>query len=150
MDRCVTCELISRRDSDQAPLWDSIYRTPYWDVAHANSTDLYGWLVLIARRHIAAIDDLTEDEAIELGRLIREISIALKELTGCIKTYVIQFAEHPEHQHVHFHIVPRMNDLPEHERGVGVFKHLGVPVEQRVSETKMDEIAIGIRRYLQP
>ncbi|SRR5258707_14262126 len=148
MTHCSTCDLIRRRDANLAPLWDNIYRTQYWDVAHCNSTDLYGWLVLVARRHIAALDELTEDEAIEQGSLIRQLSIILKEFTGCLKTYVIQFAEHPDHQHVHFHIVPRMSDLPADQRGPGIFKHLGVPAEQRVSETAMNALALEIRRHL--
>jgi hypothetical protein len=46
---CQTCELIRRRDAGAAPLWDSIYRTPYWDVAHAFNTALPGWVVIVAR-----------------------------------------------------------------------------------------------------
>ena len=33
MSNCETCELIAIRDAGKAPLWDSILRTPYWDVA---------------------------------------------------------------------------------------------------------------------
>jgi len=75
---CKTCELIARRDAGLAPLWDSIHRTTYWDVAHSYDTALPGWLVLVARRHITAVDELTEAEATELGRLIRRTSVALK------------------------------------------------------------------------
>ncbi len=90
---CQTCELIRRRDAGAAPLWDNIYRTPHWDVAHAFNTALPGWIVIVARRHIEAIDQLSEAEVIELGILLRRVSAALSEATGCIKTYVMQFAE---------------------------------------------------------
>ncbi len=148
MNRCYTCELIKRRDAGNAPLWDCIYRTEYWDVAHSYNTALLGWLGLVLRRHITAIDEMTEDEAVELGRLIRRVSVILKALTGCTKTYVVQFAEHVEHPHVHFHIVPRMIDLPEDRRGPNVFKYLGVPEEERVSEAAMNQIASEVRRCL--
>src|SRR5688572_7534615 len=108
MTDCHTCELTKQRDSGDAPLWDNIYRTQYWDVVHCNRTSLLGWLILVARRHIAAVDELSEEEAVELGKLIRQVSTILKQLTGCVKTYVVQFAEAPGHQHVHFHIMPRM------------------------------------------
>lgn len=93
MKTCKTCELIANRDAGTAPLWDCIYRTLLWDVAHCYDTALPGWLVLVARRHIESLDELTDPEAVELGRLIRRTSAALKEITGCLKTYVIQFAE---------------------------------------------------------
>ena len=34
------------------------------------NTSIYGWLILITRRHIAALDEMSEDEAIELGKLL--------------------------------------------------------------------------------
>jgi diadenosine tetraphosphate (Ap4A) HIT family hydrolase len=145
---CNTCERITQRDTGEAPLWDNIHRAHYWDVVHAYNTSLYGWLVLVARRHITAIDELTEDEALELGKLIRLVSIILKELTGCSKTYVIQFAEAAGHPHVHFHIVPRMDDLPTDHRGPNIFKYLGVADEERVSEDAMNQLALQVRQRL--
>jgi len=149
MSYCKTCELTSARDSGKAPLWDCIYRANYWDVAHAYNTALTGWLVLVARRHVAAIDELTPEEAAELGQLLRLVSVALKEATGCQKTYVVQFAEHPEHPHVHFHLIPRMANLPEEMRGPRIFAYLGVAEEERVSETVMNGIAKKVRHVLE-
>lgn len=148
MKQCMTCELVSRRDAGDVPLWDCIRRTQFWDVVHSFNTALPGWLVLVARRHVEAIDELTDDEAVELGRLVRQASIALREVTGCIKTYVIQFAEHQDHPHVHFHIVPRMADQPDNRRSVRIFEYLGVPEEERVSEERMNEIAARVRDIL--
>lgn len=148
MKQCMTCELVSRRNAGDVPLWDCIRRTQFWDVVHSYNTALAGWLVLVARRHVEAIDELTDDEAVELGRLVRQASIALREVTGCIKTYVIQFAEHQDHPHVHFHIVPRMADQPDNRRSVRIFEYLGVPEEERVSEERMNEIAARVRDIL--
>ena len=148
MEHCKSCELIARRDAGNAPLWDCIYRAQSWDVVHSYDTALRGWLVLVARRHIEAIDELTDDEAIELGLLIRRTSVALKEVTGCAKTYVMQFAEAAEHPHVHFHVAPRMADQPQDRQSVGVIGYLGVPEAERVSELARDEIAARIRCLL--
>jgi diadenosine tetraphosphate (Ap4A) HIT family hydrolase len=148
MKICKTCELIERRNQGAAPLWDCIYRTPFWDVAHCFDTALLGWLVLVARRHIASLDELTDPEAVELGRLIHHISSALKEVTGCVKTYALLFAEKPEHQHVHFHMIPRMADLPEEYRGTQISKYSGVPEEERVTPEAMNAIALKIRERL--
>jgi diadenosine tetraphosphate (Ap4A) HIT family hydrolase len=148
MTTCKSCELIARRDEGTAPLWDCIYRTPLWDVAHCYETCLPGWLVLILRRHIESLDELTDLEAVELGRMIRSTSSALKEITGCVKTYVLQFAESPNHPHVHFHIIPRMADQPENRRSTQIFGYLGVPEEERVSQEAMNAIALKVRERL--
>ena len=148
MKLCHTCQLLTRRDAGQAPLWDNIYRAQYWDVVHSYNTSLPGWLVLVVRRHIEAVDSLTDEEATELGRLIRNTSVALKEITGCLKTYVIQFAESPDHPHVHFHVVPRLADQPEDRHSTKIFGYLGVPEEERVSEAAMTEIAGQVREIL--
>ena len=143
-----TCELIASRDTGTAPLWDRIYRASLWDVVHSYDTALPGWLVLVARRHIVSLDELTEPEAIELGQLIRRVSLALKEVTGCLKTYVVQFAEKAEHPHVHVHVIPRMADLPDNRRGTLIFEYLGVPEEKRVSQAMMNAIAAKVRERL--
>lgn len=145
MKTCKTCELIANRNAGIAPLWDCIYRTPFWDVAHSYDTALPGWLVLVARRHIESLDELTDPEAVELGRLIRKVSFALKEVTGCRKTYVIQFADSAEHPHVHFHIIPRMADQPDGRHGTQIFGYLGVPEKERVSQEVMNAIALKVR-----
>jgi diadenosine tetraphosphate (Ap4A) HIT family hydrolase len=145
---CLTCALVQRRDAGHAPLWDNIHRTAHWDLVHSYNTALPGWLVLVSRRHITAIDELTDAEAAELGVLLRRVSAALRQVTGCIKTYVAQFAEQAEHPHVHFHLIPRLANQPDDRRGPRVFAYLGVPNDQRVSDARMDAIAAEIRRFL--
>jgi diadenosine tetraphosphate (Ap4A) HIT family hydrolase len=105
-------------------------------------------LVLIVHCHIASIDELTEEEAGESGLLLRRTSAALKVVTGCVKTYVLQFAEHPEHPHVHFHVVPRMADLPEDRKGTNIFGYFNVPVNEQVSEEEMNRIAEKVKEKL--
>jgi len=146
---CLTCDMVANRDAGTAPLWDNIHRTPYWDVVHAYNAALPGWLVLVLRRHIEALDELTPAEARELGALIRAVSVALKAVVGCQKTYIMQFAEAAEHPHVHVHIVPRMPNLPDDRRGPKSIAYLGVPAAERVSEAVMTDLAVRIRRILQ-
>ena len=148
MDGCRTCELLARRDAGEAPLWDSVVRTPHWDVVHCNDTSLKGWTVLVLRRHVAAVADLGDDEVGTLGPLTRDVSRALHEILGCEKTYLVQFAESPLHRHVHVHVIPRRPNLPEEERGPRVFQHLGVADEARVSEAEMNEFATQLRQRL--
>ena len=145
---CHTCELTAQRDKGEAPLWDNIFRTRYWDVVHSYNTSLPGWLVLVARRHIAAIDEMSEAEAAELGSLLRQVSLSLKLVTGCLKTYVMQFAEHPRHPHVHFHVVPRMKDQPDSHRGPQIMNYLEVAEDEYVDEATMNALGEQIRQTL--
>ena len=147
-DRCKTCEMTRQRRLGNAPLWDNVYQAKFWDVVHAYNSALPGWLVLVLHRHIESVDELTEHEAAELGILIRRVSLSLKRVLGCIKTYVIQFAEARQHPHVHFHIVPRMADQPDDRRSAKIMGYLGVSKEESVSEERMNEICSEIRMSL--
>ena len=148
MAECHTCELTARRDKGEAPLWDNIFRTQYWDLVHSYNTSLPGWLVLVARRHLAAIDEMSAAESAELGVLLQQVSASLKQVTGCQKTYVMQFAEHPQHPHVHFHVVPRLNEQPETHRGPRVMKYLQVAEDEYVTEDVMNALSTQIRQAL--
>ena len=74
--------LIARRDRGEAQAWDCILRTQHWDVVHSYDTSLEGWLVLVARRHVAAVAELTPEEARECGELHRSVSMALRGRRG--------------------------------------------------------------------
>ena len=148
MPECRTCELVARRDAGEAPPWDSIVRTPGWDIVHSYGTAIEGWIVLVVRRHITALAELTDDEASELGPLIKDVSAALHEITGCPKTYVVQFAEHPQHPHVHVHVIPRSGDLPHEQQGPRIFSLLGVADEESVPEARMNEVAARLKPHL--
>jgi len=121
---------------------------PSWDVVRCDSTSLLGWVVLVARRHVAAVADLTDDEASALGPLTRDVSRALHELLGCEKTYVVQFAEHPQHRHVHVHVIPRSSSHPADLRGPRVFQLLGAADADRVPESEMNRLGELLRRRL--
>lgn len=148
MFECGTCERVQQRDEGTAPLWDSIIRSDQWDVVHAYDTSLLGWIVLVPRRHMEAVDELTESEGHELADLLRNVSSFLKRSLGCTKTYIMQFAEHPLHPHVHFHVVPRMPGIPKENMGANVFHYLGVDDESRVPEDEMNRLADQLRQEL--
>lgn len=149
MTTCKSCQLIRRRDSGAAPPWDSIYRSDYWDLAHAYNTSYLGWMVLIARRHIEALDEMTSAEAADLGSLLRDVSLALKHTTGCQKTYIMQFAESSEHPHAHFHIVPRMPDQAPEDLAYRIIRRLGVPLSERCDSAEMNQLALAIDQQLE-
>jgi len=125
-----------------------VIRTDHWRICHSFDASLPGWLVAVPLRHVVAIDELTEDEAAELGPLVRNLSSALRAVVGCEKTYVVQFAEAKDFAHVHFHVVPRMPWFTDEQRGPNIFTFLGAPESNRVPTAEMDRIALAVRGEL--
>ena len=143
----MTCQLTAIRHSQ--PLCERIYEEEHWRVVHAFNTSLPGWLVVIAKRHVASFAELTDEEALSFGPFLHRVSKALQGATGAVKTYTILFAEHPEHPHVHFHVVPRMTDLPEDKKGTGIFSYLGVPETETVPLEARNALAAKLQTLLQ-
>lgn len=130
------------------PLCERIYSEGNWRVVHSYNTALEGWLCLVHERRIATLAEMTEEDAAILGQLIRRVSAAVQNGTGAVKTYVMQFAESAEHAYVHFHIVPRMTDLPADRRGPSSMLYIGVPQEQVVPLERRNAVAAQVRDYL--
>jgi diadenosine tetraphosphate (Ap4A) HIT family hydrolase len=136
--KCISCEQHLRME--ELPLRDRIHLSTHWRLAHAWSS-LAGWLVVISRRHVVELADLTSEEAAELGQILRRASAALRATTGCAKTYIVLFGEQPGFEHLHVHIVPRMADFDQQHLGAGVFEFLKRPEREWVSADSRDRLA---------
>lgn len=119
--------------------------TDHWRVAHAFNSTLAGWLVLVPTRHVLAFTELKPAAADELGGVVRRMSTALEAVTGCVKTYLMQFSEAAGYAHLHLHLVPRLRDHPEDARGPRVFSFLTDDETQWLPESERDEIALALR-----
>ncbi|HWS36285.1 MAG TPA: HIT family protein [Actinoplanes sp.] len=143
------CYVCSNNDRfDRLPPRERIAADTHWRVSHAFNSTLPGWLILVPRRHVTTVAELTDDEAATLGTWQVRLSRALHEVTGCTKTYVIQFAEQEGFGHVHFHIVPRMPDIPDDLRGPRVFGYLTRPPGQELDEQHRDDLAAALQARL--
>lgn len=97
---------------------------------------------------MTALDQLTVEEAADLGLLLRALTAALREVLGCSKTYVALFAEAEGFAHVHFHVMPRQPGLDPGLRGPRVFGLLGGDPANHVPAQVMDEVAISVAQAL--
>jgi diadenosine tetraphosphate (Ap4A) HIT family hydrolase len=143
---CYSCS--HNDDFDRLPPRERIAADAHWRVAHAFNSSLAGWLVLLPRRHVTSLAELTDPEAAALGVWQVRLSRALTEVTGCVKTYVIQFAEKEGFAHVHFHLVPRMTGLPPERRGPAIFKYLDSTDADRVTIEQQDQVALALQAAL--
>lgn len=133
---------------DALPPRERVFLDEHWRVAHSYNVALPGWLVVLPIRHIESIAELTPEEAAGLGGLLRALSLALIEVTGAVKTYVMQFGEAEGHRHLHFHVVPRLRDMPHDRRGPRVFSYLLPGEAAAVPAAEMDRIALEVSAVL--
>ena len=145
-ETCISCD--HNAALDELPVRERIASDEHWRVAHAFGVDLLGWLVLIPRRHVTSIADLDVAEAASLGHWQVRLSRALHTALGCTKTYVAQFAEADGFSHVHFHVVPRMPDLPADLRGPRIFALLGQPLRPAIHGADVDALAATVNALL--
>lgn len=115
---------------------------------HAFNSTLPGWLILLPTRHVTAFTELTPQAADELGGLVRRLSVALETVTGCVKSYLMQFLEAEGFTHLHLHLVPRLPDQPADVRGPRVFAYLSEDQATWLPETERDRIATAVRAAL--
>src|SRR5688572_32988986 len=78
-----------------------------------------GHTLVIPKEPARTLDELSEEAAAALGRVLPRICRAVKRVTGCAAYNVLQNNEALAHQavfHVHFHIIPK----PDEQRGLGM------------------------------
>jgi diadenosine tetraphosphate (Ap4A) HIT family hydrolase len=132
---CYACTMSAR--NDELPPRERVHAEGGWRIAHAFDSTLPGWLVLVPLRHVTAME--------EMGLLARRSSIALKQVTGCSKTYLMLFAEAEGFAHLHLHVVPRMADFPPEVRGPGVFALTSRDEADWIPESERDALARELR-----
>ena len=88
---CFSCD---QQRAGSLPPRDDLVHTSHWRVAHAFNSTLPGaGSFLLPIRHVTCFTDLTPEAADELGGVIRRLGVALEAVTGCVKTYLMQFSE---------------------------------------------------------
>ncbi len=139
---CYSCD---QQASSALPPREDVLHTRHWRVAHAFNSTLPGWLVLLPTQHVRAFTELSPEAADELGGLVRRCSAALEEVTGCVRTYLMQFSEADGFEHLHLHLVPRMADHPESARGPRVFAYLTDDEARWIPASERDDLSLAVR-----
>jgi len=142
---CYSCD---QQRAGSPPPREDVVHTEHWRVVHSFNSTLPGWLVLLPTRHVTSFTELAPAAADELGGLVRRLSAALESVTGCVKTYLMQFSEAEGFSHLHLHLVPRSPDHPDDARGPRVFVYLTEDETQWLPATERDRIALSLRAAL--
>jgi histidine triad (HIT) family protein len=78
-----------------------------------------GHVLVIPKEPAVTLDELSDDSAAAVGRVLPRLCRALKRLTGIANYNVLQNNGSGAHQavfHVHFHIIPK----PNSDEGLGI------------------------------
>jgi diadenosine tetraphosphate (Ap4A) HIT family hydrolase len=142
---CFSCD---QQAAMPLPPREDVVHTDHWRAAHAFNSTLPGWLVLLPTRHVESFTELTPQAADELGGLVRGLATALEAVTGCAKTYLMQFSEAEGFSHLHLHLVPRLPDHPEAALGPRVFAYITDDRARWLPEEERDTIALSVRAAL--
>ena len=107
---------------------DLFYSGHSWSASDLNSPYL-GSYIIEPKRHIPTWAELNDVEAKAIGKVIRDVSKALKEGVGAEHVYVFVIGHHIPHLHVW--VVPRYPDTPREFWGLELFEWPERPVGDR-------------------
>lgn len=104
MPDCFACDLSTGRLPLPGGL---IHRTAAWNVEHAVGPLGLGTLIVKPIRHVTNVADLTDDEAAELGPLLRDTTAVARRLVDADQVYNCLWS-HAGRQpgHIHYVIQP--------------------------------------------
>ncbi|MCA9632167.1 MAG: HIT family protein [Myxococcales bacterium] len=101
-----------------------------------------GHTLVIPKQAVARVDELTDESAAAIGRVLPRLCRAVMRAVGCEDYNILQNNGAPAHQavfHVHFHIIPK----PSADEGLGI----GWPTQKLDGDAAKD-VAERIRSHL--
>lgn len=113
MESCFICR--KHNGGEAAPPGGYIYEDAYWMVCHApGKLGPLGTLFIESRRHFLDYAEMTDEESVSLGGVIKKVYSALRMHTDSERIY--QLATMEGQPHFHSWLVPRGKDI--NERGL--------------------------------
>jgi diadenosine tetraphosphate (Ap4A) HIT family hydrolase len=109
MDGCLSCDLAD----GCIPLPGGvIHETPCWLVEHTVGPLNVGTLIVKPKRHVTRVSELTEEEAAELGPLLRRSAAVVDELVAPEQVYTCLWSHAGGTPvHIHYLVQPATREL---------------------------------------
>ena len=143
---CISCQAISgAKRMNEVP---RVMVTTNWVVEHIFPTSIRGWMVMMPKRHVTAVHQLTRAEMAEFGELLHAVCEGFHELYGAEKEYFMQFSEAPGFTHLDVHVVPRLKDWPSELTGENLFISKKYQTENLLTPHEAAEEAMKLQNYL--
>lgn len=106
---CMICSL------DAAPADTRVFSDDLWAAEVAPGYEVPGWFFLRARRHAELITELDREELLTLGDRYRDLTEAIRLVTGAEAVYFMSFGE--SYRHYHALVAARGADIEPESRG---------------------------------
>jgi diadenosine tetraphosphate (Ap4A) HIT family hydrolase len=105
---------------------------------------LYGHVLVAPREHREQVTgDFTEDEYVQLQRVIHRVGEAIRRAVSTERLYVASFGSQQGNRHVHWHVAPLPPGVPfEEQQGAALLWRRGI---LDLSEDEMAELTELIR-----
>jgi diadenosine tetraphosphate (Ap4A) HIT family hydrolase len=111
------CGVCNKLASSSPP---PVFENELWQVRAIDApAGVPGWMMLVARRHVAGPAQFDEREVRSFGPTWCHLQKVLLEVTGALRIYTAAMGE--SSPHFHGHLVPRFADMPKDARGWSVF-----------------------------
>lgn len=98
---CAICETLGALDPERVVLRDAHFSA-------YQLGDVPGYVTLVTNEHVEGPDALSDRQADRLGRVVRTLSGAIREVTDAERVHVVYLGEHARHFHLGF--FPRRPD----------------------------------------
>jgi diadenosine tetraphosphate (Ap4A) HIT family hydrolase len=116
-----------------------IYTGKFWIIYHAYPVSVRGWLVIILKRHVESLHDLTKPEWEEMQILQNKAIQVLHEVFFSEKEYLGCFSE--TEKHLHIHVIPTPKNLSHKFRGYRIFALLNVNEGIAITKKEVSELS---------
>jgi diadenosine tetraphosphate (Ap4A) HIT family hydrolase len=124
VEGCLACDLAEGRLPLPGGL---IYETANWFVEHTVGPLGVGTLILKPRRHVTRVSELTDDEAHELGRLLRRCAAVVDELIKPEQVYTCLWSHAGGTPvHIHYVVQPATRELMDRYGAYGPDLQVGM------------------------
>lgn len=140
MENCMACDLAD----GQLPLpGGRLHETTHWLVEHCVGPLGLGTLIVKPRRHVTFVGDLNEDEASELGPLLRAASTVAGDLVSAEQVYNCLWSHAGGVPvHIHYVVQPVTKDLMDQHASHGPSLQVAMFAEgQMPSEEEIKDVA---------
>ena len=122
---------------------DLVFSGHSWS-ASDNETPYLGGFIVEPKRHLPTWAELNDIEAEIIGRVIRDVSKALKQTVNAEHVYIFVLGHHIPHLHIW--VIPRYPDTPREYWGFNIFEWPDRPVG---GQTEVEDICDRVRSLMQ-